>query len=441
MIRFKGRRASFASLASFVGVAGWALATCATAAESDAAVASELTELRRLTQAQAARLTADEALIRDQAAVLRDQKAQLSEQGATLRQVLSTQELSTVRAAGADPVSAPTTVASGPQSQVPNAPQVVQPVGPVGEAPPPEPLRQVALPGFINVLTPTGHLSLEAAVSYEQTSTQRLVYRGVEIVPGVQVGLVEANNADRNTGIGTVIARYGVLPRFEVEVLAPYVDRSDHVEFLSQRDQTITQGEYLHGSGLGDVEVTGRYQLTGGVNGWPILIANLRFKSDTGKGPFDVDYDQDGVARDLAVGSGFLGLEPSLSMVYTSDPVVVFANVSYLNNFSRDINRVVGGALVGEVNPGNSIGASAGFAFSVNPNFSFTLGYKHNYIEPTTTELGGTFQRSTSLQIGALLFGWSYRFNNRFSLASNLEVGVTGDAPNIVLTFRTPYTF
>jgi long-subunit fatty acid transport protein len=93
------------------------------------------------------------------------------------------------------------------------------------------------------------------------------------------------------------------------------------------------------------------------------------------------------------------------------------------------------------VTPGDSPGITGGFGFSLNPQFSFSLGYRHNYIFGTTTELGPTKQRSTSLQVGSLLFGTSYAFNSRFSLTSQLEFGMTKDAPDVTWTLRLPVSF
>jgi hypothetical protein len=145
----------------------------------------------------------------------------------------------------------------------------------------------------------------------------------------------------------------------------------------------------------------------------------------------------------LATGSGFWGVQGSVSMLYPSDPVVLFANASYLYNISRDVNESYGtGAntvTVGHVDPGDSIGLGFGFGFSLNPRFSYSLGYSHSYVMETETELNGTAQRSTDLQVGTLQLGMSFRATERLTLATSVDVGVTNDAPDVRVALRTPF--
>ena len=50
-------------------------------------------------------------------------------------------------------------------------------------------------------------------------------------------------------------------------------------------------------------------------------------------------YDEFGVATSLATGSGFWAVEGGLTMLYPSDPAVIFGSLSYLHNVSRDIDN------------------------------------------------------------------------------------------------------
>lgn len=314
-------------------------------------------------------------------------------------------------------------------------------VAPVGEAPPDTKVEIAALPEETGVLTPKGGWYVEPSFSYTRSSANVLVYRGVEIVTGVQVGLLQANSAARDTLVESLDVRYGLTSRLEVEARAPFVSRRDRIQTVAQRDESVTQSQSLSADDLGDVEFAARYQLNAARAGRPIYIAGLRYKSDSGRGPFDIGYDEFGAATGLATGSGFNALEPTLSVLLPTDPAVIFAGLSYIHNFGRNVNKVVGGATVTDVEPGDSIEASVGFGFAINPRFSFSLGYRHDYIFPTYTTLNDTRQRSNVLQVGTFNLGWSYAITSRFTLANTIEFGVTSDAPNLNFILRLPLRF
>lgn len=334
-----------------------------------------------------------------------------------------------------------------PTAEAPDA----APNGPVGQKPPDRPAELVAaIPPQLGVLTPRGHLVIDPSVEYVRTSNNRLVFRGVEIVPGINLGVVEANSAASDTGVATLAARYGLSTRLEVEARVPYVLRHDRVTTVAQRQDNFTQTRSLDGRELGDVEVAARYQLNYGANGWPIFLATSRVKPPTGVGPYEVRYDMNGVAQDLATGSGFWGLEGGVTMLYPTDPAIIFGSLTYLHNFSRNVNKDIGSgnsALhVGEVDPGDSISGSLGFGLSLNPRFSISLGYSHSYILPTTSYLssGGNQPvkaKALGLQVGTLLMGWSFRLTDRLTLNNAYEMGVTSDAPDLRVVFRLPYRF
>ena len=313
--------------------------------------------------------------------------------------------------------------------------------------PPPPPslnerrLQLAAVPEEVAVLSPKGRLTFDVSAEYTRSSANRLVFRGVEIVPGLQIGVIEASEADRDTFGATIAGRYGITDRIEVDARIPYLKRNDTITTVQQRDEAVTRTIDLKGDGIGDVEAGIRYQINGGEKGRPVFVAGLRVKSDTGEGPFDIPRDEFGVASRLATGSGFWGIEPSLSMLFPSDPAVIFANISYFAHLPRDIDKREGDILIGRVDPGDSIGLGIGFAFALNQRFSYSLGYKHNYIRPTSTELNDTTEKSDDLQIGALTFGMSYRITDRFSLNGNFEFGVTEDAPDMRFVLRVPVVF
>ncbi len=315
------------------------------------------------------------------------------------------------------------------------------PAQPVGEAPGlvfAEP-KVEALPEEVGVLTQAGHLTFDPSIEYSTSSSNRLVFRGIELTPGIQIGLIEANNAVRNSVVPTATLRYGLTNRIELEARLPYLIRSDRVEVVQQRESSVSRVLHLSEQHIGDAELALRYQINRASGDHPVWIGSLRVKMPTGKGPFDIAYDEFGVAQGLATGSGFWAVQPGISFLLPSDPAVIFAGASYLHNFSATIGREVGGVTIGRVDPGDAINANLGFGFSVNPRFSFSLGYEHNYILATRTMINGAAERSQPIQIGAFSFGMSYRLTERRLLNVAIELGTTDSAPDASVTVRMPF--
>lgn len=451
--RRDGRRTLSAAVAAGILASavwcGGAIAHAQTPAHDPAAIAAELTRLSRALDAQEKRLAEQERRLAEQAAELNRQRARLygnhtdlSEMGAVAPELLDD-----MRAAGHDGAAShgvillaqPSTAQAGDVARAGSS----LPATPVGEAPrntEPPPIV-AALPEGAGVMTPAGKWVVESAIDYTRSSSNRLVFRGVEIITGIQVGVIEANDVARDTISAAVTARYGFNNRIELEARVPYIHRQDRITILAQRDSTITRTSELEGSNIGDVEAGVRYQINAAKPGEPVFIAGLRIKSDTGLGPFDIDRDEFGVAKDLATGSGFWAVSPSISMLLPSDPVVIYAGLSYGHNIAKDVNKMVGGAMIGEVDPGDSIGANMGFGFALNPRFSYSIGYNHNFIMRTTTEIGETTQESSELQIGSVSLGASYRVTPEATLSTSVDFGVTADAPDVRVSFRVPFAF
>lgn len=291
------------------------------------------------------------------------------------------------------------------------------------------------------VLTPKGTVIIEPSLDYSKSTSNRLNFRGISIVDGFLIGVIEASDADRDTITSQVTARYGVTNRLEVSVSVPYVYRSDRTTSLVGGTGGTSVTADTTGNGLGDIEVAAHYQINEGLNDWPFFIANLRYKSTSGTGPFDIGRDTDGVPTELATGSGFHAIEPSLTVIYPTDPAVLFANIGYLFNLPSDVNSTVGSALIGDVDPGDSIGISFGVGFALNEKLSLNLGYQHDFVFETVTETDGVDVNSETLSVGSFLFGGSYRLTDMVSLNLTVQMGATEDAPDSRIIFRVPVRF
>lgn len=395
----------------------------------EATLTQRLERLERLLEHQQRRLE-------HQAAVIAEQEQRLQQQRQTLdtlnRQALPAAGLEQRRAAGPGPVAAAPAPAESPPSR------------PVGTAPPasePAAPQVRAIPELGGVLTPRGKLILEPALQFSNSQINRLTFIGVEILEAFQIGLLEAVDVDRDFFSASLTGRYGLTDRLELEAKLPYLYRKD------RRVATIpdVDGEAfsrtLDGDGIGDLELALHYQLGWR---WPAnmyYVGNLRYKSVSGRGPFEVDRNAEGIETELATGSGFHAVEPSLTLLYPSDPAVFFANLGYLWNIEDDVDKTFGQQTIGKVDPGDAIRLSFGMGYAVNPRASFTLGYKHDFIQETDTEINGVRLSTSSLDVGAMLLGYGFQLTDQAAVNLNLELGVTADAPDVVMTLRLPYTF
>lgn len=320
----------------------------------------------------------------------------------------------------------------------------------VGQAPDnPEESRPPAIAPLFEqpgVLTARGQFVLEPSVQYSYSSNNRVALVGYTIIPALVVGLIDVQTVNRQTWSGAVTARYGLSNRLEVEAKLPYVYRND--DSVTRPLGAGASSDSLFnatGKGIGDIEFGARYQLNEPGADGPYYVAGLRFKTRTGKDSFDVNYIQGstGVAslqEDLPTGSGFYGIQPSLSVIYPTDPAVLFGGVNYLWNIERNVNKEILGQHIGKVEPGNAIGFNFGMGLALNEKAAFSLGYEHTYIGKTKVD-GVTSTSATTTQMGSLLLGYSYRINNKTSVSLALGAGLTRDTPDIQLTLRVPFSF
>lgn len=314
------------------------------------------------------------------------------------------------------------------------------PSEPVGQAPPEEKTRPKQVSDILEqrgILTPQGTLVVEPSLQYTHSSVTRVALEGFTVIPSITIGAIDVRAVSRNTVNAAVGLRYGVSNRFEMEVRLPYVSRSDTtvtrpLATPSEEDETVS----VEGDGLGDAELGLHYQINRGGPGRAYYLANLRVKSTTGSDPFEIKTDPaTGLQTSLPTGSGFWGIQPSLTVSLPSDPAVFFGNVSYLWNLERDVNQNTG-----NINPGDSFGLSFGMGFAINQNSSFSLGYSHSSVGKTTQN-GVTIPGSQTLQVGSLLLGASHRVGKTSNFSVSLGAGITEDAPDIQVSVRLPISY
>ncbi|SCU74246.1 putative periplasmic protein [Cupriavidus necator] len=351
----------------------------------------------------------------------------------------------------------PQDMAQGPQAGESADRQTVALEEPVGRPPeedrrPPEIAPIIDQPG---VLTGQGKLVIEPGFQYGYSSNNRVALVGYTIIPAILIGLVDVREVKTSTYIPSVAFRYGLTKRLEIEAKVPYVHSSGQT--VSREVFTGTAVDRVFnasGSGIGDVEATVRYQLNYGNEKMPYFVGWLRYKSNTGTDPFEVVTDcvtrcvgnatGTGLPLGLPTGTGFQAIQPGITWLLPTDPAVFFGTFSYLHNFARDnVSRtVLNGEKenLGKIAPGDIFEFSFGMGLSLNEKASFSIGYDQAIIWPTKQN-GQTVPGSVRVTQGTLLVGYSYRFNNRYTLNLSVGAGLTRDTPDLQVNVRLPITF
>lgn len=375
--------------------------------------------------------------IEQQQSELDRQKQEVEQLKQLVQQALSAKQETAAPDSGAAAAS-PSTEETGEgeaEEEVASAPDGTRQVGLERRpAPQEQPPKIAAVPKEGGVLLPPGQLMLEPSVEYSRSSALRVAIEGFTIIPALNIGSFEITEVDRDTLTGAMSARLGVFPRFEISGRVPYVYRSDSTGSrpLGTSSTSTTLSE-VSGDNIGDAEMSASYQINKGQHGWPFLIGNLRFKSRTGKDPFEIQTNATtGLQEELPTGSGFYALQPSITAILPSDPLVLYGSLGYMYTMKRDI-----GGTFGEIDPGDTISASFGMGFAVNEDVSFSLGYSHDMVFETLQN-GETIPTSDILQVGQFTTGFAYKLNDSTNLNLSVSAGLTDDAPDMRMIFRVP---
>lgn len=358
--------------------------------------------------------------------------------------------------------SPPAPAIAATQGSAPGAPgdpgsiqQAPIPLERVGQAPADSdrPIELAVLDNQGSVVTRKGQLTGEVQLDYTRADRSRAVFRGVELVEAVLVGVFDINESRQDILSESFALRYGLTDRLEIGARLPLIYRNDTsvvapIAGSTQNDAAATIDSSVDGSGIGDLELTARYQLIDGNRGNPYVIANLQGVIPTGSDPFSVARDDLGRPTRATTGAGFYGLSPSLTAILPSDPVVLFGTLGYTFNFGKDVDTRIPPVNITYVDPGDALSASAGIGISFNQRTTLNLGYAHSWAFGTLTrtrlledsQIWSDMRETTSrdLQIGRLLFGVTYRATERVSVNWSVEVGATEDAADLRTSLRIP---
>jgi hypothetical protein len=226
-------------------------------------------------------------------------------------------------------------------------------------------------------------------------------------------------------------ARLGLPHKFQGDFTIPY--GYELIRTVDANNVQTTSSSF----GLGDISAGISRQLTSEHGKIPDMLANVRFKSTTGKDPYNLQSSQ------VALGTGFNAIQGNLTVAKSSDPVVFFGNLSYTANLrgnhtvsANDPNNPAA-TMVGHFNPGDAIGFQLGSILALNPEVSMTLGWDQRFTR--STSLNGVDIPSSYLVEGTLRLGTSYVYAQGKTIDLSFGVGLTPDTPNLQFSVGVPF--
>ncbi|HET7853563.1 MAG TPA: transporter [Candidatus Methylomirabilis sp.] len=314
----------------------------------------------------------------------------------------------------------------------PLPPQPPTPLEP--ERPKPEKPAEALLLEAGAILLPQGILQVEPSIEYSHWSTNDIAISGFTVFEAIVIGTIRVDELNRDIVTGALTLRYGILDRLQADVRVPVLWRQDQevlgVGTTNEAERTTDNFN------IGDLEASLSYQALN-ERGWiPAVITRVRARFPTGENPFEIStVDVQGNLRlsKPPTGSGFYGVGPGVTLVWTSDPVVFYVGGTYLFNLERNF------AGFGDINPGNSFEWLAGINLALSERVALNVTFidQINW----STDQNGVEVAGTSFNDGRVVLGASISLSPNTTLLVGAGIGLTDDSPDFTFTVSLPITF
>ena len=315
----------------------------------------------------------------------------------------------------------------------PPPPQPPTPLEP--ERPKPEKPAEALLLEAGAILLPEGILQVEPSFEYSHWSTNDIAIAGFTVFEAIVIGTIRVDELNRDILTGALTLRYGILDRLQFDVRVPVLYRQDNevlgVGTIDERERSIDNFN------IGDVEASVSYQALNERGPIPAVIARVRARFPTGENPFEIPTEDigGGILRlsEPPTGSGFYGVGPGVTLVWTSDPVVFYVGGTYLFNLERNFTGF------GDINPGNSFEWLAGINIALSERVALNVTFVDQI--NWSTDQNGVEVAGTSFNDGRVVLGASISLSPNVTLLVGAGIGLTDDSPDFTFTVSLPITF
>jgi hypothetical protein len=297
-------------------------------------------------------------------------------------------------------------------------------------------------------------LSLELGETYAHFDDARVNLSGFLALDAIFLGLISIDETQADVLTTDATVRLGLNDRLQVDVNVPYLVRRAYYKSGGAGGNASGLVDSTRwASGIGDVSAGVSYRIATETVGRPDIVANVRIKAPTGRDPFGIELVDVGgsqgnlkVPKQLSFGTGVWAGSAGFSFLKSLDPMVVFGSVTYFHNLEKNFGDIdeAPGDQPGRVDIGDAFQYGAGVAFALNERSSLSASFTQRFVRSTWLRPAGKdWQKviGSNANVALLNFGATFGLTDHVSLLGNVSIGMTADAPNMVVSLMLPIRF
>jgi hypothetical protein len=297
-------------------------------------------------------------------------------------------------------------------------------------------------------LLPSGRIVVEPSFEYDHISGTSTSISGFTIFQAILIGKVQTESLKRDLFIPAITVRAG-LKDAELYVRIPYMFRTDNLVFPVSGGATTTLAQQSFSDNhLGDITSYIYYHAVreGQWKPWvPDTVLRFGMNFPTGLDPYHVNrrfIPELGAILPVQfpTGTGHWGAVLGATFVKSVDPAVIFLNVAYFVNFSRQVGNAGDPPInYGNIKLGNTFEYSIGIILSLQERLSMSFALNQR-LTGSTTQNGNALPDS---RLNAISFniGATYVIPPRMAVDLVVGIGLSSDAPDVSLLVRVPILF
>ena len=297
-------------------------------------------------------------------------------------------------------------------------------------------------------LLPYGRLVIEPSFEYDPISGTSTSISGFTIFQAILIGKVQTETLKRDIFIPAMTVRAG-LKDAELYVRIPYFFRTDNLTFPVSGGATTTLAQQTFSNNhIGDITSYIYYHAIreGQWKPWvPDAVVRFGVNFPTGQDPYSINrrfIPELGALLPVQfpTGTGHWGVVIGSTFVKTVDPAVIFVNVAWFENFSRNVGTAGSPPVnFGVIKLGNTFEYSVGVILSLQGRLSMSFALDQRLTGGTTqngVNLPGSSLNAITFNIGA-----TYVIPPRMAVDFVVGIGLSRDAPDASILVRVPILF